>query len=343
MKPCNVELLHEVEQLRAEIGDIKRCDAPATKLRAGQRVRVAAGFVAGALGAAALLISASTLDAQANVIAGCVMSDNFLKITTACGPGEFKVSLVTSDISKDGKASPTSKPLASTRVVAPFEVVDERGVPIMRVASAAADGVRGLRVFNGAGDQVAVVNVVDNGGLVKVFKDGQGDQAVAIAVTNAGPEFILRDGPNQMIRASISTEKGALGLRFFNASGKPMSGIGHTANGIGQVGVRDSNGVQRAFLDGTEGAVGVRNAQETVVAAIGVVDNSHGIVHVFNGKTLIGALTQGSGGGLLQLMNSAGRPMVEAKIDGGVGTVITVPGSKLTLPGQPSTFIAGRK
>ena len=353
MRPSIDDLITELERLRAEMHEIRRCQHARSGQLQGARLRAAAGFFAGALGAAALLTFAPPLYAQ--------------------------------------KGRPPGKSPTHMKVVAPFEVTDEKGAVIMRVTSAAGGNVRGLQMFNDGGKQVAVMNVLDGGAIVKLMRGGSGDYAVTLGATQATTGFLLREG-GETPRVKLTAEQGApIGLRVFNASGQlaaligePPGGvgqvsiydaagkqrvsigaesgsglglrvrhasgqlaaiIGETSGGAGQVSIHDATGKQRAFVNGIHGTIAVKNSQGIPVAVL-EVQKDMGVVQVQNGAGMpIAALTQGlRGAGIFQLYDAGGTTMVEAGTTGrGTGGVFTGPGSMAMMPGIPGSFIIGRR
>jgi hypothetical protein len=228
------------------------------------------------------------------------------------------------------------------KVVAPFQVVDKKGVVIMEV-TARGERPRGLHLFNEGGKEVAVMNVLGTGAIVKVFKAGSNDHyAVTLGATDDLTGILLREGGSEP-RLTIGAENGALGMRVFNASGKLTAAIGHIATGSGLATIYDATGTQRANVSGTYGTVAVRNAKGAVVAGLGSA-NEIGVIEVVNGEQAIAKLTQDAGGtGLLQVMDAGGTPLVDASISNGIGFVRAYPMSKFTLPGIPGSSIQGRR
>jgi hypothetical protein len=123
-------------------------------------------------------------------------------------------------------------------VKAPFIVEDERGISIIQVASDGQEvrgrrAFRGLQMFNDANQQVAVMNVIDKGAIVKLMKEGSGSHAVTIAATEETTGFLLRDG-SETPRVSIRAEEGTgYALRVLNPTGTLAASIGHTSGGEG--------------------------------------------------------------------------------------------------------------
>ena len=175
-----------------------------------------------------------------------------------------------------------SKPLP---VKAPFEVVDERGVAIVRVTSA-RDGVRGLRVFNESGAQVAVMNNIGDGGLVKVMRKGADTETVSIAAWDEGPQVMVRHGGTPRGLMGLTTS-GRIAVWVNNPAGKQVAAIGESPSvgGAGAFRIFNAAGETAVSADAfaTGGAVNVFGASRTSPsAALTSESDGRGVVAVYN-------------------------------------------------------------
>jgi hypothetical protein len=205
----------------------------------------------------------------------------------------------------------------SNRVVAPFEVVDRAGKRIFYVE----EGF--VRMYNAAGSEVAVIQAMPTGGVF-VGKSSTGG-----LVTSVGDGLRVIDNQTARIEIGRATPPdGTYSARFFTPGGKRVATIGQSGAGQGAATVADDQGRPRGFMvvaSGGKAAIGVQNADGTVVATLG------------EGET---------GGGWLSLTNADGQPMVDAGTsDGGFGVVRAGPEAfkpGLGLLGLPGSYISGK-
>jgi hypothetical protein len=269
----NDNVMHELERLRADIADMQRRDdirAP----RVNDRIRAATGFLAGAVGTVALSTFITSLGAQTNTVSGCVTAGNsYLRITGVCAAGEIKLSLLMGD--STGK--PASTP--ATRVTAPFEVVDEKGLVILRVTSA-KDGVRGLKVFNENGQQVAAVTSYSGGGFMKVMHDGKDERTVTIVADADGSAFLLKEAGKQ-----VATVRGYQGGGFVKVmhDGRDERTVTVVADGEGPAFLLKEAGKPRVTIgaSATSGfALRVLNASGKLAGGIGHTVDGSGVMSI---------------------------------------------------------------
>jgi hypothetical protein len=187
------------------------------------------------------------------------------------------------------------------------------------------DGRPALRLADDTGIRALALEGLDGGdGSIKLYSDGN-------LSAHMGPA----SGKNTA-------------LRFFMNSETPMAAIGIDATGNGAVRVGDTAGTTLAGLavdsDGG-GSVVAYHKSGRPAASLAIGDGGVGSVQVYTtGGVLLGSLTQGVNGGILQLNDMGGTPMVEAGTTGGRGIVRTGPmvqrGGILGLPGS---YIMGKQ
>lgn len=212
----------------------------------------------------------------------------------------------------------------SSRVVAPFQVLDAAGRPIFSVTANSAD-------LYGGGKVVASMSGDRAGGrLVASSSTGrsvwlEGSSGPSFSVVESGTARRGRTTSTNRLELGKSPAAGTYRLKFTSKAGLMAAGIGedlksHTGLAI----VSDKQGKPRARL--------------------GVSDDGNGLVDVLGGTGLpIAQLTAGAhGGGLLIICAVTGCPprMVEIGDAGGFGMVSTGPhwfnpGSTMfSLPGS---------
>jgi hypothetical protein len=171
------------------------------------------------------------------------------------------------------------------KVKAPFEVVDEKGVAIVRVTSA-TNGVRGLRVFNDTGAQVAVMNNIGDGGLVKVMRNGTESQAVSIVAWDEGALLTIKEGGTA--RGLFGRlPSGRIAAWVNNAAGKQIVAIGESpvVPGAGAFRVFNAGGGAAVSIDALAngGAVNVFAPQRTKPsAALTLESDGRGVLAIYN-------------------------------------------------------------
>jgi hypothetical protein len=194
---------------------------------------------------------------------------------------------------------------------------------------------------------VSINNVSRKGdGALEIYDPASSN--ILASVGSAGGEGLLdlfRPGGKPAAQIGAPTGK-ATGLRIFDQGGNVAVGAGIDSLGRHSVTLA-ADGHQVARMLATTSGSGTVDvlAKGKSVASMGTVDDGKGVVNIFSGGTPIAALTLGAnGGGLLQLGNAAGTPMVEAGTTAsGVGLVRTGPMALPMLPGIPGSFILGKR
>lgn len=227
-----------------------------------------------------------------------------------------------------------------------------------------------LRIIGDAGADVAAVgeNTQGNGGvwvnyasgesLGKIFADESGDGALQLNSASGEPAVVLdstagagslelHDTQGLAARIGKGTKANTV-LRIVGQSGADVVAVGENTQGNGGVWVNYASGqpLGRIYAD-SDGAASIvaHNTTGNLVAAMAVGDKGVGAFQVYGpGGQVLGSMTQGQNGGMLQLNNLAGAPMVEAGNTGNVGVVRAGPimrgsGGMLGLPGS---FILGK-
>ncbi|MEO6212058.1 MAG: hypothetical protein ABIP65_00395 [Vicinamibacterales bacterium] len=125
----------------------------------------------------------------------------------------------------------------SSRVRAPFEVVDDAGKVVLRVE--ATPPLRGLQLFTAAGQIVATGVALDTGG---VFKTWSPDRSGQVSLGVNGKTFaglLIRASEGGKPRGMLGmAENGRVSLEISNDSGTVVSqlGVNKTGNGILEIG-----------------------------------------------------------------------------------------------------------
>jgi hypothetical protein len=210
--------------------------------------------------------------------------------------------------------------LMASRVIAPFEVINDEGYAVLKVED-------GYVWFNNAqGKTVARVVMNEFGGYFQAISATANLQAVLGAIDNKVNLFLQE---NEKPRINLGrNDSGQYGLRVYEAGGKMVAGIGQATAGDGVVTVNDTQGNQRA--------------------AIYVQPKAGGIVEVLNnaGKGVASMFATEAGNGQMLLTNAGGAKMVEAGVNTeNIGVVRAGPASfapGVGILGLPGSYIAGK-
>lgn len=205
------------------------------------------------------------------------------------------------------------------RVVAPFEVVDKAGQRIFYVEE------EHVRVYNGAGKEVALIRTTDRGG----YFVGSSASGGSLATIGAGaPNVGVKVLENNVERIYLGRKgEGNYVALFYASGGNRVAGIGQSKAGTGAAYVADESGLVKAviMLDSErKGLISVKNGSDNHVAT----------------------LTEGkNGAGLLTIGSSSGERMVAAGVQPeGFGVVQAGPASFSTAAGLglPGSYIMGK-
>lgn len=138
-------------------------------------------------------------------------------------------------------------------------------------------------------------------------------------------------------------DNGGVGIRVFSRMDKPLAGFGESEVGAGVIGVSGSTGAPSVVMNGAANELAIWNDRSRRAASIGATPAGDGLMLIYGGEQVLGSLSPGQNGGMLQLNNTAGIPMVEAGNTGDVGVVRAGPIMKASgMPGLPGSFILGR-
>lgn len=175
-----------------------------------------------------------------------------------------------------------------------------------------AQGAAVLSMRNAAGKEVLYAGAAaDQSGFMRLA-DAEGDETVSLVSTTGG-SLMLKDGAGAM-SASLTTRGAGKGAAFeiLNGTGAPALALDSGEDGAGRLMVGTATGVP-AFMAEAKGQAGTLSlySQERRVAAIGA----------------------GRSGGLLNLLDLAGRPIVVAGAasdgDGGAVSVRNSTGAQI--------------
>ena len=273
-------------------------------------------FASGTVATTVVAVSVMSLNSQQvrdNAFHVCVAKDRVLRLVETdepCPEGQERLRLAeagTPDVEppkdtddKPAKKPETSKPISS-KVQAPFEVVDYHGRTIVRVDTGFGDGtVSGMGVYSPDGRLVALV-VADHGHGVVRAQSSDGKMSTSFGASTGFAGLRVREG--EKVRAELGRgEAGGYGTRIYGSGQTPMAFLGLTASGIPTVLV--GNGTNS-------------------LAYLGVTNQNRGIVGVTNSSgSEVASLSEGGDGGKLQLLDQGGTTVVEAGVlPGGAGVV----------------------
>src|ERR1035437_4016711 len=207
------------------------------------------------------------------------------------------------------------------RITAPFEVVDREGKRVFYVDKNAAG------VFNSTGKLSTWMVANPEGGL---FVAQSEKSTVYFGINEAVTTgFGIKENGQLRVALGRNPDAGTYSLRFVNASGQSIAGIGES-------------------FDTKAGLALIYDQSGNRKASIGVTPDGKGSVEVFGGnKKAISQLTEGShNGGRLLVYSSDGTVMVEGGDAGGYGIVRAGPmgfNPGVGLLGLPGSFIMGKQ
>ncbi|MGH9163035.1 MAG: hypothetical protein ACRD2X_23990, partial [Vicinamibacteraceae bacterium] len=282
-----------------------------------QRFGSPLAFASGSVASAVIALTAMSLHGQSsprdNAFHVCVGKDRVLRLVETdapCPEGQERLRLREADVpdveppkdtdTKKDKKPPAKEPKpTSSKVQAPFEVVDYHGRTILRVDTGLGNaGSRGIGVYDTTGRPVAFVLAESHGHGVLRAESANGRMATSLAAADAVAGLRVRE--DNRIRVDVGkSDSGSYAARFYASGKEPMAALGLSADGTSLVMV--SNGTQP-------------------LAAMGARGNK-GLIQLTNASGVnMASLSEGTkGGGVLQLTDAAGTTMVEAGNDGGVG------------------------
>jgi hypothetical protein len=303
-------------------------------------------FASGVAAAAIAFTLFTPVSAQVkpDVIVACADAEGAMRLNDGgpCRPGERRLVLKAPDL-EDVKPDETPKDdkkvadldrrlkgleernqrghLLGSRVVAPFEVVNEAGKRVFYVQEGSTSA------YNAAGTMVARIVANENGGS---FEGRSATAPVTASIGSSGQQMgvVIQENDRQRVQLGRN-DKGNYGARIYSATGKLVAGIGQSQAGTGIAMVADAAGTPKAKMYS--------------------LPSGAGIVEIINGQG-IGVATMSSAGpggaGLLQLTNASGTVMVEAGVSrSGIGIVRAGPAafnSGIGFLGLPGSYIEGR-
>jgi hypothetical protein len=220
----------------------------------------------------------------------------------------------------------SGKGAIATSVVAPFKVVDRKGVAIFSVDE------HGAYVYNSAGTPVAEMTNTS----------GTGGSFVARSTTNGRNVWMGADAERAGVKVNDASDArvdlgfdhrdaGTYTLTFYTADGHSIAGIGESRNNSGGIAVVFGGGIEKAQISSSS--------------------EGKGIVEVLGKdgwRSVLAQLTEGANSeGRLQLFSKSGELMVEA---GGTAEGIGVvrAGPEAFKPGYgvlglPGSYLAGKR
>jgi hypothetical protein len=207
------------------------------------------------------------------------------------------------------------------KVKAPFEVTDRDGKRILRVTEE-----RKVELYNGDGKIVAGLVASESGGRF-VALSSRNDLTAGIGAFEKYAGMRVNENGSARIDLGRDDEKGTYRLKVFAPGDALVAAVGQSAAGTGIAIVGDTAG--------------------TIKASMLLAESKRGTIRIENSNGLpLAELTEGAHGGLLQITNSSGEPMVDAGVEpGGFGVVRAGPAafkSGFGLLGLPGSYIAGK-
>ena len=286
-------------------------------------------------------VDLSAQDVTRSVVDACANANGTLRLLDpgdTCQPGERRVRLRQPAL-EDPKDEPKEEPrlldlqqrvkaleekatggrLLASRVIAPFEVINDEGYAVFKVE----DGY--VWFNNSKGAPVARVVMYDTGSYFEA-RSATKVRAFMGAVDEKVNVFI-QEGDKTRINLGRG-DTGGYGLRVFEPGGKMVAGIGQATAGDGVVTLGDTQGNQRAVLY--------------------VEPKAGGVLKVLNnaGTSVAEMFATSNGNGQMLLFNKDGQKMVEAGVnEANIGVVRAGPASfapGVGILGLPGSYIAGK-
>ena len=131
----------------------------------------------------------------------------------------------------------------ANQVKAPFDVVDARGKPILRVQDARPGIGRGVTLFSATGAEVAFISALPEGGFFKA-KSGSGFPEIVMGVTTGLGALVVRDADSKA-RATMGLINGKPSIEFTNENYVGIATIGQGTTGGGFLQLGDAEGNAR--------------------------------------------------------------------------------------------------
>ncbi len=128
----------------------------------------------------------------------------------------------------------------ANQVKAPFDVVDARGKPILRVV----DGTgRGLSLFSASGAQVAFISALPEGGFFKA-KSATGFPEIVVGVTTGVAALLVRDADSKA-RGTVGLVNGKPIIELANDNYVNIAAFGQATTGGGFLQIGNAEGDAR--------------------------------------------------------------------------------------------------
>ena len=131
----------------------------------------------------------------------------------------------------------------ANQVKAPFDVVDARGKPILRVQDARPGIGRGVTLFSATGAEVAFISALPEGGFFKA-RSGSGFPEIVVGVTTGVGALIVRDADSKA-RATLGLVNGKPSLEIANENYANIAAFGQGTTGGGFLQLGDAAGNAR--------------------------------------------------------------------------------------------------
>jgi len=239
----------------------------------------------------------------------------------ACAAAQKKIDELANRLSAVEKSPEGS---LRNRVTAPFQVFGRDGKVIFRV-----DEDRTAAIYDGAGVRVAQMGASKNGGYVSA-KSASNKLDIGMEAGSDFAQVVITDSGTERLILGRDPQHGTYRLKVFGKGGSMVAGIGQDSSagkGAGMVIVNsENNNGGEAFMLGDR--------------------NGKGIVGIGRAGKSLAFLTEGSKGGLLNIMDANSQIMVEAGVVAGGFGVVRV-GPQAFKPGYgvlglPGSYLAGK-
>ena len=301
-------------------------------------------FACGVVVAIVVILSRQDVSAaKSGTVHTCAAADGTLHMTAEavpCAPGERRVRINVQfpeqrDCEQDNermkKLDSRLKDLEyrdrmgtlrGRRVRAPFEVVKKSKGRVMRIEE------QNVTFYNQSEKPVVWIVTDSSGGLLQT-QTATGDREATLAAQDNRSHLVVKEKGNDRVDLGRRAN-GYYSLQVYGPSNQMVAGIGQSSVGTGIALVADAAGTTKVKMSFE--TIGTPGPKITV-------GNSAGLD--------VGTLFAGSGGGQLQLTDSAGNSKVEAGLtEASVGVVRALPGKchfGLGILGLVPNCIVGRR
>jgi hypothetical protein len=233
-------------------------------------------------------------------------------------------------------AAQTPAVSTDTLLKAPVNIVDKKGVTILRVDGGDAGVVRGVQIRDEGNDTRITLHPLvggiigisgkegrgmtlrgggqsgirlHHGGVTEAALESDGDGSYLWVADPAGNEVFHVAHKVALGEALVTIGAGNSGttsVRVFNEKKTLLAAMGQTPGGAGAIAAYDTSGVMRSLVSGKDGEIASVDTAGNLVAMMHSRNNRPEIV-VQSPKAALGKLAiERGGGGILEIANAAG-------------------------------------